>query len=180
MAERAPPNTRARCSAIIPRNLHDLTLDTPPSPHTRALPCACRGTAAHTRTCAALTGDCIHAPAYPRAADLIKSVMLMLVFTPIIEGLIIPIINFGGKFLAIYLWAFIFSLTLVMMTIYPVLIAPLFNKYDPLEDGPLKTKIEVRRGGWTPSPPPPTAELRSGEVARSCRRGRVVCRPFWP
>eukprot|EP00959_Pyramimonas_sp_CCMP1952_P296013 6192116-Pyramimonas_sp.AAC.2 len=66
-----------------------------------------------------------------------------MVFTPIIEGLVIPIINYGGKFLAIYLWAFMFTLAIVMMTIYPVLIAPLFNKYDPLEEGPLKTKIEV-------------------------------------
>jgi len=75
--------------------------------------------------------------------DMIKSICLMVVFTPIIEGLIIPIITYGGKFLAIYLWAFMFALALVMMTIYPVLIAPLFNKYDPLEEGPLKQKIEA-------------------------------------
>lgn len=35
----------------------------------------------------------------------------------------------GGPYLAIYLWAFTFVLSLVMMTLYPILIAPLFNKF---------------------------------------------------
>jgi len=38
----------------------------------------------------------------------------------------------GGPYLAIYLWAFMFVLSLVMMTLYPVLIAPLFNKFTPV------------------------------------------------
>ncbi|GAU28650.1 hypothetical protein TSUD_159310 [Trifolium subterraneum] len=37
----------------------------------------------------------------------------------------------GGPYLAIYLWAFMFGLSLVMLTIYPILIAPLFNKFTP-------------------------------------------------
>ncbi|CAN1293170.1 CAAX prenyl protease 1 homolog [Linum perenne] len=48
----------------------------------------------------------------------------------------------GGPYLAIYLWAFMFVLSLVMMTIYPVLIAPLFNKFTPLPEGNLREKIE--------------------------------------
>ncbi|CAK7348832.1 unnamed protein product [Dovyalis caffra] len=48
----------------------------------------------------------------------------------------------GGPYLAIYLWAFMFVLSLVMMTLYPVLIAPLFNKFTPLPDGELREKIE--------------------------------------
>lgn len=38
----------------------------------------------------------------------------------------------GGPYLAIYLWGFMLILSLVMMTIYPVLIAPLFNKFTPV------------------------------------------------
>lgn len=34
--------------------------------------------------------------------------------------------------MAIYLWAFMFGLSLVMLTIYPILIAPLFNKFTPV------------------------------------------------
>uniref|UniRef100_I1N3U4 CAAX prenyl protease n=1 Tax=Glycine max TaxID=3847 RepID=I1N3U4_SOYBN len=48
----------------------------------------------------------------------------------------------GGPYLAIYLWAFTFGLSIVMMTLYPVLIAPLFNKFTPLPDGQLREKIE--------------------------------------
>ncbi|KAK0582328.1 hypothetical protein LWI29_024246 [Acer saccharum] len=48
----------------------------------------------------------------------------------------------GGPYLAIYLWGFMLVLYLVMMTIYPILIAPLFNKFTPLPEGELKEKIE--------------------------------------
>lgn len=75
--------------------------------------------------------------------DILKSFVLMLVFVPIILGILIPIINSGGKFLALWLWLFMFTLSIVMMTIYPVLIAPLFNKYEPLAEGPLRAKIEA-------------------------------------
>ena len=34
---------------------------------------------------------------------------------------------------------FVFSI--FMMTIYPVVIMPMFNKYEPLKDGELKTSI---------------------------------------
>lgn len=37
---------------------------------------------------------------------------------------------------------FTLVLSIVMLTIYPTVIAPLFNKYTPLEDGELKTRIE--------------------------------------
>ena len=44
----------------------------------------------------------------------------------------IALLQKGGPYLAIYLWAFMFVLSLVMMTVYPVLIAPLFNKFTPV------------------------------------------------
>ncbi|KAI5389471.1 hypothetical protein KIW84_074944 [Lathyrus oleraceus] len=56
-----------------------------------------------------------------------------------IVAAIIVIVQKGGPYLAIYLWAFMFGLSLVMLTI---LIAPLFNKFTPLPDGPLREKIE--------------------------------------
>ncbi|GJN21846.1 hypothetical protein PR202_gb09365 [Eleusine coracana subsp. coracana] len=48
----------------------------------------------------------------------------------------------GGPYLALYLWGFMFALALLMMTIYPVVIAPLFNKFTPLPEGVLREKIE--------------------------------------
>lgn len=47
----------------------------------------------------------------------------------------------GGKNFYIYVWAFMFFFSVFMMTIVPVFIMPLFNKYEPLPDGELKTRI---------------------------------------
>jgi STE24 endopeptidase len=74
--------------------------------------------------------------------DMIKGTFLSVILGPPIVAAIIFIVQKGGPYLAIYLWAFMFILSLVMMTIYPVLIAPLFNKFTPLPDGDLREKIE--------------------------------------
>mmetsp|Transcript_34276 Transcript_34276/g.47512 ORF Transcript_34276/g.47512 Transcript_34276/m.47512 type:complete len:446 (-) Transcript_34276:169-1506(-) len=76
-------------------------------------------------------------------SDMVKSLALMLVFVPVILSVMLPIIQFGGRLLALWLWLFMFCFSLLMMSIYPVLIAPLFNKYDPLPEGKLRTKIEA-------------------------------------
>lgn len=50
----------------------------------------------------------------------------------------------GGPYLAIYLWGFMFVLSVVMMTVYPILIAPLFNKFTPVSIlFSLQTAIEI-------------------------------------
>ncbi|CAA2992979.1 CAAX prenyl protease 1 homolog [Olea europaea subsp. europaea] len=74
--------------------------------------------------------------------DMIKGIVLAIVIGPPIVAAIIVIVQKGGPYLAIYLWAFMLVLSLVMMTVYPVLIAPLFNKFTPLPDGELRVKIE--------------------------------------
>uniref|UniRef100_A0A2P2M8T2 CAAX prenyl protease n=1 Tax=Rhizophora mucronata TaxID=61149 RepID=A0A2P2M8T2_RHIMU len=74
--------------------------------------------------------------------DLFKGICIAIVLGPPIVSAIILIVQKGGPYLAIYLWAFMFVLSLVMMTLYPILIAPLFNKFTPLPEGGLRTKIE--------------------------------------
>ncbi|XP_027108408.1 CAAX prenyl protease 1 homolog [Coffea eugenioides] len=74
--------------------------------------------------------------------DMIKGIALAVVIGPPIVAAIIVIVQKGGPYLAIYLWGFMFVLSLVMMTLYPILIAPLFNKFTPLPDGELRAKIE--------------------------------------
>ncbi|CAM8960827.1 hypothetical protein QQ045_003529 [Rhodiola kirilowii] len=74
--------------------------------------------------------------------DMIKGIIISIILGPPIVAAIITIVQKGGPYLAIYLWAFMFVLSIVMMTLYPVLIAPLFNKFTPLPDGELRTKIE--------------------------------------
>ncbi|TKY63970.1 CAAX prenyl protease 1-like [Spatholobus suberectus] len=78
--------------------------------------------------------------------DIIKEMFLAVLIGPPIVAAIILIVQArfskGGPYLAIYLWAFMFVLSIVMMTVYPVLIAPLFNKFTPLPEGQLREKIE--------------------------------------
>ena len=60
-----------------------------------------------------------------------------------ILALLLYIIEWGGQYFYFYVWVFLAIVMLLMMTIYPAFIAPLFNKFSPLEDGSLKSKIEA-------------------------------------
>ena len=50
-------------------------------------------------------------------------------------GLIVWIVRIGGPYFYVYVWATMFVVSILMMTIYPTLIAPLFNKYTKLDKG---------------------------------------------
>ncbi|XP_055606491.1 CAAX prenyl protease 1 homolog [Uranotaenia lowii] len=74
--------------------------------------------------------------------DQIKSFLIgQLLSVPIVAA-IVYIVQIGGDYFFIWLWAFVGMVSLVLITIYPVYIAPLFDKFRPLEDGELKTSIE--------------------------------------
>jgi len=74
--------------------------------------------------------------------DMVVGLGLSVLLGPPIVAAIIIIVQKGGPYLAIYLWAFMLILSLVMMSLYPILIAPLFNKFTPLPEGGLRLKIE--------------------------------------
>ena len=59
---------------------------------------------------------------------------------PILAG-VIKIVLWGGDFFFVYLWFFAVVMTLFLMTIYPDLIAPLFDKYTPMPEGDLKGQV---------------------------------------
>jgi Na+/melibiose symporter-like transporter len=67
---------------------------------------------------------------------------LTLVLVPPILSAVVYILRVASPYMPLYLWAFVFVLQLVMMTVYPTLIAPLFNKYEKLEAGKLRSAIE--------------------------------------
>ncbi|CAN6244986.1 unnamed protein product [Urochloa humidicola] len=75
--------------------------------------------------------------------DMVKEILLSIILgTPVVAA-IIYIVQIGGRYLVIYLWGFMFVLALLTMTIYPIVIAPLFNKFTPLPEGVLREKIEM-------------------------------------
>lgn len=74
-------------------------------------------------------------------SDKVKGLMLSIVIGGPFLALFLKIIEMGGEKFYIYVWTFTVAFSLFMMTIVPVFIMPLFNKYEPLEEGELKTKI---------------------------------------
>jgi STE24 endopeptidase len=48
----------------------------------------------------------------------------------------------GGDYFFLYLWIFVTLVIVLLMTVYPDYIAPLFDKYSPLQEGELKSQIE--------------------------------------
>lgn len=74
--------------------------------------------------------------------DIIKGQMLSFVLTPPILAAFLAIIQKTGNQFFYYLWLLGAGLQVFMITIYPVLILPLFNKLSPLEPGDLKKGVE--------------------------------------
>jgi STE24 endopeptidase len=75
--------------------------------------------------------------------DKIKYVLLLFVIGSPITGGIIAIVRWGGPNFYFYVWGFCFVVMMIMMFIFPEYIAPWFNKYEPLTDGPLYSAIET-------------------------------------
>ena len=75
--------------------------------------------------------------------DLIKTNLLTVVLVPPILSAFLKIIQKTGNQFVFYLWVFAAGLQLFTMTAYPIFIQPLFNKLSPLEEGPLKSKVEA-------------------------------------
>jgi STE24 endopeptidase len=76
------------------------------------------------------------------ASDLIKqSLVSILIMLPVI---FIALWIFGnlGDYWWFWLWIFLSIFNVTMLAIYPLYIAPIFNKFKPMEDKKLKAKIE--------------------------------------
>ncbi|KAL4232542.1 CAAX prenyl protease 1 [Mactra antiquata] len=74
--------------------------------------------------------------------DQIKKFFVTMAIAIPITALLIYIIQIGGDYFFIYVWAFLLVVSLLMITIYADYIAPLFDKFTPLPEGELRTRIE--------------------------------------
>ncbi len=74
--------------------------------------------------------------------DAFITALLACVFVPFLVLAITYILMISGPFAPLYLWAFLCAFSLFMMAIFPSVIQPLFNKFTPLPEGPLRTRIE--------------------------------------
>ncbi|KAL3468355.1 peptidase family M48-domain-containing protein [Aspergillus heterothallicus] len=74
--------------------------------------------------------------------DMLKGQMLGIVLgTPIISA-VLKIVQKTGNSFFYYLWLFGIFIQVFAITIYPIVILPLFNKLSPLEPGAIKTGVE--------------------------------------
>ena len=73
--------------------------------------------------------------------DMIKGIILgVIIGAPIIAGILYIMKELGTYWWA-YAWAFLTLIQLTLLLVYPNFIAPLFNKFSPLEDGDIKDKV---------------------------------------
>jgi STE24 endopeptidase len=75
-------------------------------------------------------------------ADELKQAALLVVIGGPVLAVVIKVIVWGGEHFYLYVYAVVLVLQVVMVVLYPTLIAPLFNTFTPLEEGPLKTAIQ--------------------------------------
>jgi len=73
--------------------------------------------------------------------DLIKSLLISAILMGILLGAFLALIYFAEKTWWLWVWLFFSAFQLLMVWLYPVLIAPLFNKFEPVKDEALKEAI---------------------------------------
>lgn len=74
-------------------------------------------------------------------ADLLKSSLIGALIGLPIAALILWMMAATGKLWWLWAWLFWMGFNLLLLVIYPTLIAPLFNKFAPLEDETLKARV---------------------------------------
>ncbi|CAF0811135.1 unnamed protein product [Rotaria sp. Silwood1] len=75
--------------------------------------------------------------------DNVKKLIVTLILVLPIVALLIKIIQIGGDYFFVYAWLFVTIMSLIIAFIYPNYIAPLFDRYDPLREGELRSSIET-------------------------------------
>ena len=78
--------------------------------------------------------------------DKVKELGLTALFGGPFTALLLKIIQMGGDKFYLYMWATTFVFSVIMMTLVPVVIMPLFNKYEKLPEGSLKDQIYALAG----------------------------------
>ena len=75
-------------------------------------------------------------------SDKVKGYFLMVMIGAPVLYLVLYFFSVFGDYAWIYVWIFMISFSIIMQPIFNTFIAPMFNKFTPLEDGPLLDKIK--------------------------------------
>lgn len=84
-------------------------------------------------------------------SDLFKQSIVGLILGAPILFAALWLMESAGEYWWLYLWVIWSAFNLLMLAVYPTFIAPFFNKFTPLEDDLLKTRIEtlLKKCGFT-------------------------------
>jgi STE24 endopeptidase len=75
-------------------------------------------------------------------ADMVKGALVGAVIGLPLLGVVLTLMDQTGPLWWFYAWLVFSGFQLLMMVLYPTVIAPLFNKFTPLSDDSLKSRIE--------------------------------------
>lgn len=78
--------------------------------------------------------------------DRVKGVLLLVILLLPIFALLLKLIDWAGDAWWVWGWASLIGIQFLMMVLAPIVILPLFNKFTPLEDGPLKDRLMALAG----------------------------------
>jgi len=76
-------------------------------------------------------------------ADTVKSLLLGALIGLPIAALILWLMGAAGSFWWLWAWGAWMAFNLLLMLVYPTFIAPLFNKFKPLDDAALKARVNA-------------------------------------
>jgi STE24 endopeptidase len=74
-------------------------------------------------------------------SDLFKSVALLAILGGLVLCLLLALVVYGGKAWWLWAWVWIGGFELLMLWLFPIVIAPLFNKFEPIENKALEYRI---------------------------------------
>jgi STE24 endopeptidase len=76
-------------------------------------------------------------------SDMVKQLGLMLAIGTVLAWVILSLMGSAGALWWLYAWVVWTGFTLLMIWAYPTFIAPLFNKFEPLQAGEMRNRIEA-------------------------------------
>jgi len=75
--------------------------------------------------------------------DLLKSIVISAILGGLLLGLLLALLIFGGDTWWVWAWIVVGGFELLLLWLFPVVILPLFNKFDPIENKMLEDHIRT-------------------------------------
>jgi len=76
-------------------------------------------------------------------SDLFKSIVIVAIMGGLLLGLLLILVLYGGNVWWIWAWMLVGGFELLLLWLFPVVILPLFNKFDPIENIGLENRIRT-------------------------------------